>query len=77
MNMWKGKLIDLKDTGKEKKQVNFSCFYKRFDGLDERFLTLTKGTGIINRIFHSFGEYTGDMEGRRNEHLFQWKMEKL
>ena len=35
-------------------------------GYTSRFLTLTKGTGVINRIFHSYGEYTGDMEGRRN-----------
>ena len=35
-------------------------------GYTSRFLTLTKGNGVINRIFHSYGEYTGDMEGRRN-----------
>ena len=35
-------------------------------GYTSRFLTLTKGTGVINRIFHSYGEYSGDMEGRRN-----------
>ena len=65
MNRRKGKLIDLKDTGKNKK-INFSCTPTRgLMGYTSRFLTLTKGTGVINRIFHSYGEFTGDMEGRR------------
>ena len=42
-------------------------------GYTSRFLTLTKGTGVINRIFHSYGEYTGDMEGRRNGALISGK----
>ena len=33
MNRRKGKLLDLKDTGKDKKAINFSCSYKRFDGI--------------------------------------------
>ena len=34
-------------------------------GYTSRFLTLTEGTGVINK-FSSYGNYTGDMEGRRN-----------
>ena len=34
-------------------------------GFTSKFLTLMKGTGVINK-FYSYGEYTGDMEGRRN-----------
>jgi GTP-binding protein len=33
MNRRKGKLLDLKDTGKDKKKINLSCANKRFDGL--------------------------------------------
>ena len=33
MNRRKGKLIDLKDTGKDKKKINFSCSYKRINGI--------------------------------------------
>ena len=66
MNRRKGKLIDLKDTGKNKKRLIFHAPTRGLMGYTSRFLTLTKGTGIINRIFHSYGEYTGDMEGRRN-----------
>jgi GTP-binding protein len=66
MNRRKGKLIDLKDTGKNKKRLIFHAPTRGLMGYTSRFLTLTKGTGVINRIFHSYGEYTGDMEGRRN-----------
>ena len=66
INKRKGKLIDLKDTGKNKKRLIFHAPTRGLMGYTSRFLTLTKGTGVINRIFHSYGEYTGDMEGRRN-----------
>ena len=74
MNRRKGKLIDLKDTGKNKKRLIFHAPTRGLMGYTSRFLTLTKGTGVINRIFHNYGEYTGDMEGRRNGALIS--MEK-
>ncbi len=66
MNRRKGKLVELKDTGKDKKRLIFHAPTRGLMGYTSRFLTLTKGTGVINRIFHSYDEYTGDMEGRRN-----------
>jgi len=66
MNRRKGKLIDLKDTGKNKKRLIFHTPTRGLMGYTSRFLTLTKGNGVINRIFHSFGKYAGDLEGRRN-----------
>ena len=66
MNRRKGKLVELKDTGKNKKRLIFHAPTRGLMGYTSRFLTLTKGTGVINRIFHCYGEYSGDMEGRRN-----------
>ncbi len=66
MNRRKGRLIELKDTGKNKKRLIFHAPTRGLMGYSSRFLTLTKGTGVINRTFHSYGDYTGDMEGRRN-----------
>ncbi len=66
MNRRKGKIIDLKDTGKNKKRLVFHAPTRGLMGFTSKFLTFTKGTGVINRIFHSYGEYTGDMEGRKN-----------
>jgi len=76
MNRRKGKLIELKDTGKNKKRLIFQAPTRGLMGYTSRFLTLTKGTGVINRVFHSFGDYTGDMEGRRNGALISMETGK-
>ncbi len=66
MNRRKGKLLDLKDTGKDKKRLIFHTPTRGLMGYTSRFLTLTKGTGVINRIFHGFGKFEGEMDGRKN-----------
>ena len=76
MNRRKGKLIELKDTGKNKKRLIFHAPTRGLMGYTSRFLTLTKGTGVINRIFHSYGDFTGDMEGRRNGALISMETGK-
>ncbi|MDC3231703.1 hypothetical protein OBA37_02160 [Candidatus Pelagibacter sp.] len=74
MNRRKGKLIELKDTGKNKKRLIFHAPTRGLMGYTSRFLTLTKGNGVINRIFHGYGPFEGEMEGRRNGALIS--MEK-
>ena len=76
MNRRKGKLIELKDTGKNKKRLIFHAPTRGLMGYTSRFLTLTKGTGVINRIFHSYGPFEGEMEGRRNGALISMERGK-
>ena len=76
MNRRKGKLIDLKDTGKNKKRLIFHAPTRGLMGYTSRFLTLTKGNGVINRIFHSYGAFEGEMEGRRNGALISMEQGK-
>ena len=76
MNRRKGKLIELKDTGKNKKRLIFHAPTRGLMGYTSRFLTLTKGTGVINRIFHSYGPFEGEMEGRRNGALISMEQGK-
>ncbi len=76
MNRRKGKLIELKDTGKNKKRLIFHAPTRGLMGYTSRFLTLTKGNGIINRIFSSYGKFEGDMEGRRNGALISMEQGK-
>ena len=66
MNKRKGKLLDLKDTGKDKKRLIFHAPTRGLMGYTSRFLTLTKGTGVINRLFHGYGKFEGEMDGRKN-----------
>ena len=35
-------------------------------GYTSKFLTTTKGTGVINRIFHSFDKFEGKIDSRKN-----------
>ncbi len=76
MNRRKGKLIDLKDTGKNKKRIIFHAPTRGLMGYTSRFLTLTKGNGVINRIFHSYGKFEGEMESRRNGALISMEQGK-
>jgi len=76
MNRRKGKLIDLKDTGKNKKRLVFHAPTRGLMGYTSRYLTLTKGNGVINRIFYSYGKFEGDMEGRRNGALISMEQGK-
>ena len=76
MNRRKGKLIDLKDTGKNKKRLIFHTPTRGLMGYNSRFLTITKGNGVINRIFNSYGKFEGDMEGRRNGALISMEQGK-
>ena len=76
MNRRKGKLVNLKDTGKDKKRLIFHAPTRGLMGYTNGFLTLTKGNGIINRTFHSYGKYEGEMEGRRNGALISMETGK-
>jgi GTP-binding protein len=35
-------------------------------GYQSQFMTDTRGTGVMNRLYHSYGPYKGDIGGRRN-----------
>ncbi|MDC0200596.1 translational GTPase TypA [Candidatus Pelagibacter sp.] len=76
MNRRKGKLINLKDTGKNKKRLIFHTPTRGLMGYNSRFLTITKGNGVINRIFNSYGKFGGDLEGRRNGALISMEQGK-
>ena len=76
LNKRKGKLIELKDTGKNKKRLIFHAPTRGLMGYTSRFLTLTKGNGVINRIFHDYGPFEGVMEGRRNGALISMEQGK-
>ena len=66
MNKRKAKLIDLKDTGKGKKRLIFHAPTRGLMGYTSKFLTTTKGTGVINRIFYSFDKFEGKIDSRKN-----------
>lgn len=66
MNARKGQMQDMRETGAGKTRIIFIAPSRGLIGYHGIFLTETRGTGVMSRIFHSYGAYTGKIEGRRN-----------
>jgi GTP-binding protein len=62
----KGELQDMRPTGAGKTRLVFAAPSRGLIGYHGEFLTDTRGTGVINRMFHGFAPYKGAIEGRRN-----------
>ncbi|MBK6896729.1 MAG: translational GTPase TypA [Alphaproteobacteria bacterium] len=66
MNRRKAELIDMRGSGAGKMRLTFRAPSRGLIGYQSRFLTQTRGTGVLNRIFHSYAPYKGDIPQRRN-----------
>ena len=66
MNQRKGEMVDMRDTGQSKKRIVFKAPARGLIGYQSKFLTETRGTGVMNRVFDSYGPFKGDIKGRRN-----------
>lgn len=64
--MRKGTMTDMRPSGGGKTRVTFLCPTRGLIGYHGEFLTDTRGTGIMNRLFHSYTPHKGDIPGRRN-----------
>jgi GTP-binding protein len=62
----KGELVDMRPTGAGKTRIIFHCPSRGLIGYHGEFLTDTRGTGVMNRIFKAYEPYRGEIEGRRN-----------
>jgi len=66
MNQRKSEMIDMKSAEGNKVRLVFLTPSRGLIGYQSRFLTDTRGTGVINRVFHSYGKYKGEIGARRN-----------
>ena len=62
----KAEIQDMRATGAGKTRIVFLAPSRGLIGYHGEFLTDTRGTGVMNRLFHSYGAYRGAIEGRRN-----------
>jgi len=65
----KGMLQDMRPSGGGKVRLTFRMPSRGLIGYHGEFLTDTRGTGIMNRLFVGFDTWAGAMEGRRNGSL--------
>ena len=66
LNQRKAEMVDMRNAGSGKTRLVFLAPSRGLIGYQGRFLTETRGTGVLNRVFHSYGSYKGDISGRRN-----------
>jgi GTP-binding protein len=66
MQRRKAELMDMRPSGSGKTRVTFSAPSRGLIGYHGEFLSDTRGTGIMNRLFEKYGDYKGQIEGRVN-----------
>ena len=66
LNRRKGEMLDMRSAGAGKTRLLFRAPSRGLIGYQSRFLTQTRGTGVLNRVFDSYALYKGPIEGRRN-----------
>ncbi|HQT75419.1 MAG: GTP-binding protein TypA [Rhodospirillales bacterium 20-64-7] len=65
----KGEMQDMRPSGGGKVRLTFHIPSRGLIGYHGEFLTDTRGTGIMNRLFAGYGPWKGPIEGRRNGSL--------
>lgn len=66
LSLRKGTMTDMRPSGGGKTRVTFLAPSRGLIGYQSEFLTDTRGTGVMNRLYHSHGPHKGEIEGRRN-----------
>ena len=66
MTRRKGELRDMRPSGGGKVRLTFLIPSRGLIGYHGEFLTDTRGTGVMNRLFAGYGPWKGPIEGRRN-----------
>ena len=66
MQRRKAELTDMRPSGAGKTRITFSAPSRGLIGYHGEFLSDTRGTGIMNRLFEKYDSYKGVIEGRQN-----------
>ncbi|MGN6123757.1 MAG: translational GTPase TypA, partial [Sphingomonas oligoaromativorans] len=66
MNQRKAEMTDMRPSGGGKTRITFSAPSRGLIGYHGEFLSDTRGTGIMNRLFEKYGPHKGSIDGRKN-----------
>ncbi len=66
LHMRKGKMTNMVNKGTGRVNIEYEIPSRGLIGIRSHFLTSTRGTGILNTIFHGYQPYKGDIPGRVN-----------
>ena len=62
----KGELLEMRPSGGGRQRLVFNVPTRGLIGYQGELLTDTRGTAVMNRLFHSYAPHKGHIEGRRN-----------
>ena len=62
----RGEMMDMRPSGGNRLRLVFHVPTRGLLGYQNELLTDTRGTAVLNRIFHEYAPYKGDIPGRRN-----------
>ena len=62
----KAEMTDMRPSGGGKTRITFSAPSRGLIGYHGEFLSDTRGTGIMNRLFEKYGPFKGNIESRKN-----------
>ncbi len=62
----KAELTEMRPAGSGKQRLVFLAPSRGLIGYHGEFLTDTRGTGVMNRVFHDYAPYRGNIAARRN-----------
>jgi len=65
MQVRKAELTDMRPSGTGKTRITFSAPSRGLIGYHGEFLSDTRGTGLMNRLFEKYGPYKGQITGRQ------------
>jgi GTP-binding protein len=66
MSERKAELIEMRPSGGHRQRLVFYAPTRGLIGYQGELLTDTRGTAIMNRLFHAYAPYKGEVQGRRN-----------
>jgi len=66
LSLRKGNMIDMRPSSGGKVRLKFLIPARGMIGYQGEFLTDTRGSGVLSRIFYGYAPYKGDIPGRRN-----------
>jgi GTP-binding protein len=62
----KGEMVEMRPSGGDRVRLIFYAPTRGLIGYQGELLTDTRGTAVMNRLFHAYGPHRGDIIGRRN-----------
>ncbi len=66
MSERKAEMVELRPSGGNRQRLVFHAPTRGLIGYQSELLTDTRGTAVMNRLFHAYEPYKGELPGRSN-----------